>query len=115
MILLAALVSLLSSRVFQPYAFSGTSFFTLGLNREWLDGLKSLAQQSTGNVDFPQRCSGRVVQLVFRSPTLSFGGLASPSEFLAAQPGCNGVAGIIKRISRFYLFGLGRCFTCSGS
>jgi 4-amino-4-deoxy-L-arabinose transferase-like glycosyltransferase len=53
MILLAALVSLLSFRVFQPYAFSGTSFFTLGLNREWLDGLKSLAQQSTGNVDFP--------------------------------------------------------------
>ncbi len=36
-------------------------------------------------------------------------------SFLAAQPGCNGVGGIIKRISRFYLFGLGRCFTFSGS
>jgi YYY domain-containing protein len=98
MILLAALVSLLSFRVFQPYAFSGTSFFTLGLNREWLDGLKSLAQQSTGNVDFPPALQWARRSVGFSLYNLVFWGLGIPFGVLALLSlGAMGWAGIIKK------------------
>ena len=45
---LAALVSLVTFRVLQPYAFDG-----LGLNTGWLQALRSLREQASGRVDFP--------------------------------------------------------------
>jgi len=98
MILLAALVSLLSFRVFQPYAFSGTSFFTLGLNREWLDGLKSLAQQSTGNVDFPPALQWARRSVGFSLTNLVVWGLGIPfGVFSLLSLAAMGWAGIIKK------------------
>ena len=52
-IALAALVSVVTFRVLQPYAFSGPGFFSLNLNPDWWNGLKTLQAQSTGEVDFP--------------------------------------------------------------
>ena len=47
-LVLAAFVSLLAFRIFQPYAFDG-----LGLNPLWLENMKSIQAQAGGDVDFP--------------------------------------------------------------
>ena len=49
----AAGISLLAFRVFQPYAFSGPSFFGILPNPRWLANLSELSHQAGGNVDFP--------------------------------------------------------------
>ncbi len=51
--LLAALVSFLVFRVAQPYAFTGPSFWNIGLHRGWLDNLNALRLQASGRADFP--------------------------------------------------------------
>ena len=50
---IAAVVSLLIFRIFQPYAFNGPGFFGLSLNQNWLSSLHDLSLQSAGDVDFP--------------------------------------------------------------
>ncbi|MDH5506670.1 MAG: DUF2298 domain-containing protein, partial [Anaerolineae bacterium] len=52
-LVLAAAVSLLSFRIFQPYAFSGPGFFGVRLNPEWLQTMTNLRNQVTGDVDWP--------------------------------------------------------------
>ena len=52
-VFIAALVSFLTFRILQPYAFEGPGFFNFGINQDWWTGLRSLQQQSTGEVDFP--------------------------------------------------------------
>ena len=47
---LAALVSLVTFRLFQPYAFKS---FSLALNPAWLDNLASLGSLASGETDFP--------------------------------------------------------------
>lgn len=49
----AAFLSVLTFRVFQPYAFSGPGFFGLAPNKLWIENLKSLRAQTSGDVDFP--------------------------------------------------------------
>ena len=49
----AAIVSFLTFRILQPYAFSGPGFLNLSINPDWWNGLKSLQAQSRGEVDFP--------------------------------------------------------------
>lgn len=53
LVLTAALVSLVTFRLGQPYAFKGPGFFNIGFNPEWLSGMQSLRAQSAGEVDFP--------------------------------------------------------------
>ena len=50
---LAALMTFLAFRVFQPYAFSGPGFFGLTLNPEWLRVMKEVINQVAGNSDWP--------------------------------------------------------------
>lgn len=50
---LAGMVSFVTFRILQPYAFSGPGFFNLKINPDWWNGLKTLQAQSTGEVDFP--------------------------------------------------------------
>lgn len=50
---LTALISFIAFRICQPYSFNGPGFFGLSLNENWLNSLKSLKAQSSGNVDFP--------------------------------------------------------------
>jgi YYY domain-containing protein len=62
-VLLAAIVSFVTFRVFQPYAFAGPSFLSFRLNPKWLDNLKELSRQINGEVDFPP-----ALQWVARTP-----------------------------------------------
>jgi len=50
---IAGIVSILTFRILQPYAFSGPGFLNLKINPDWWNGLKTLQVQSTGEVDFP--------------------------------------------------------------
>lgn len=52
-LLLAAVVSLVTFRVFQPYAFKGPSFFNVGLNPDWLANMAEIREQQKGNTDAP--------------------------------------------------------------
>ncbi len=49
----AGVISFLTFRVLQPYAFTGPGFFNLGINQDWWMGLRNLQTMSTGEVDFP--------------------------------------------------------------
>src|SRR3990172_8407190 len=49
-VLLAAVVSMITFRVFQPYAFAGASLLSLRLNPRWLANLAELANQLRGDV-----------------------------------------------------------------
>jgi YYY domain-containing protein len=50
---LAAFLSLLTFRIFQPYAFAGPGFFGLRPNPHWLSTLSEIRLQTSGAVDFP--------------------------------------------------------------
>jgi YYY domain-containing protein len=50
---LAAFVSFVTFRVFQPYAFVGTSFFDIRINPGWMSSMTEILHQSSGEVDFP--------------------------------------------------------------
>jgi YYY domain-containing protein len=52
-LVVAALVSLLAFRIFQPYAFEGPGFLGVKPNQAWIDDLKALRGQTGGDVDFP--------------------------------------------------------------
>lgn len=50
---MAALVSLVVFRLFQPYAFSGPGFAGIIPNEKWLNNIRELVNQGSGDVDFP--------------------------------------------------------------
>jgi 4-amino-4-deoxy-L-arabinose transferase-like glycosyltransferase len=52
-LLLAAFVSVLTFRIFQPYAFTGPGFFGILPNRMWLDSISDLLNQVSGDFDWP--------------------------------------------------------------
>ncbi|MCH7587934.1 MAG: phospholipid carrier-dependent glycosyltransferase [Chloroflexi bacterium] len=64
-LILAALSSLFIFRIFQPYAFSGPSFFNIGLNPQWLSNLAEVRRLQSGFVDFPPG-----LQWAMRAPIL---------------------------------------------
>ncbi|MEM5773845.1 MAG: glycosyltransferase family 39 protein, partial [Anaerolineaceae bacterium] len=49
----AALVTILVFRIFQPYAFKGPGFLGMIPNQGWIQSLSELSAQSSGEVDFP--------------------------------------------------------------
>lgn len=75
---LAGLVSFLSFRVLQPYAFSGPSFFNMKINPDWWSGLLSLKAQSTGNIDFPPALQWARRETFFSIKNLLLWGLGLP-------------------------------------
>ncbi|MEN8171298.1 MAG: DUF2298 domain-containing protein [Chloroflexota bacterium] len=52
-LILAAGISLIAFRIFQPYAFIGPGFFGIKLNPAWLENMKSVSALTGGDVDFP--------------------------------------------------------------
>ena len=56
---MAAVVSLLVFRLFQPYAFQGPSFFNFGLNPAWVEGIKNSAPKAAVWSISRLPCSGR--------------------------------------------------------
>lgn len=72
------LVSLLTFRIFMPYAFSG-----LGLNSAWLANIKQLAGQSNGDVDVPFALQWARRSHLFSFKNLTIWGLGLPLGILA--------------------------------
>jgi YYY domain-containing protein len=52
-ILLAALATIITFRVLQPYAFQGPAFWNILPNREWLADLQEVRIQASGQADLP--------------------------------------------------------------
>jgi YYY domain-containing protein len=52
-LVLAGLASLISFRIFQPYAFTGPGFLGFKPNPHWIETLSTLKAQTGGDVDFP--------------------------------------------------------------
>ncbi len=78
-VVLGALVSLFTFRVFQPYAFKGPSFFNVGINKAWLDGI--LAQRA--QTDFPPAMQWARRPFTFALKNLTAWGLGLPLGLLA--------------------------------
>jgi YYY domain-containing protein len=49
----AAIISLLIFRIFQPYAFSGPGFFNVNPDSRWLANMSEIREQQRGNTDAP--------------------------------------------------------------
>ena len=82
-LILAALVSLLAFRIFQPYAFRGPGFFNFGLNENWVSGLKSLWAQTSGDVDYPPALQWASRPIWFSFKNIVLWGLGLPYGILA--------------------------------
>lgn len=81
--LLAAVVSLVTFRILQPYAFSGPGFFNISLNPQWLSNLRELAAQTSGEVDFPPAMQWARRGVTFSGKNLILWGLGLPLGLLA--------------------------------
>ena len=75
---IAGLVSIVTFRLLQPYAFAGPGFFSLQINPDWWNGLKTLQAQSTGEVDFPPALQWTRRASTFSLYNLVFWGLGLP-------------------------------------
>jgi len=53
LLVMGAFLSVVSFRIFQPYAFSGPGFFNIMPNQKWVDNIKEQQTQAGGDVDFP--------------------------------------------------------------
>ncbi|RME45447.1 MAG: phospholipid carrier-dependent glycosyltransferase, partial [Chloroflexi bacterium] len=52
-LVLAGIVSIVAFRIFQPYAFQGPGFLGVHLNAKWVQNMRSIRAQATGEVDMP--------------------------------------------------------------
>ena len=78
-IILAAIVSLLTFRIFQPYAFKGPGFFNVGISKVWLEGILSQRTQT----DFPPAMQWARRPFTFALKNLTVWGLGLPLGLLA--------------------------------
>ncbi|MCJ7715921.1 MAG: glycosyltransferase family 39 protein, partial [Anaerolineales bacterium] len=82
-LVLAALVSLITFRICQPYAFEGPGFLNIRLNENWVSGLRSLQAQTSGDVDFPPALQWARRPVWFSLQNLVIWGLGLPLGILA--------------------------------
>ena len=82
-LLIAALLGLITFRVFQPYAFRGPGFFNFGLNENWISSLRSLRAQSAGDVDFPPALQWARRPIWFSLKNMVIWGLGIPYGIMA--------------------------------
>ena len=87
-LVIAALVSLITFRIFQPYAFRGPGFFNFGLNENWVSGLRSLHAQTSGDVDFPPALQWARRPIWFSFKNMVLWGLGLPYGILAWSGFC---------------------------
>lgn len=71
-------VAILVFRVAQPYAFSGPGFFNIIPDQTWIENLKSLAAQASGDVDFPPALQWARRSITFAWENLTIWGLGLP-------------------------------------
>jgi hypothetical protein len=79
LIVIAAIASLLTFRIFQPYAFKGPSFFGVGINKAWLEAIMS----QRGQTDFPPAMQWARRPFTFALKNLTVWGLGTPLGLLA--------------------------------
>ena len=82
-LVMAAFVSLLVFRIFQPYAFSGPGFFGLKPNPAWVANIREQRAQSSGDVDFPPAMQWARRSVTFSGKNLVLWGLGLPLGILA--------------------------------
>ncbi len=79
----AAVVSLLIFRIFQPYAFTGPGFFDIKPNPNFINNMISLNAQANGYVDFPPALQWADRPLTFSWTNMVDWGLGLPLGLLA--------------------------------
>jgi len=82
-LVLAAFTSLVTFRICQPYAFNGPGFFNVGLNENWVSGLRSLQAQTSGGVDYPPALQWARRPIWFSLQNMVIWGLGIPFGLLA--------------------------------
>jgi len=82
-LVLGAVVSLLTFRIFQPYAFKGPGFFGMLPNPAWVETIKQLAAQTGGDVDFPPALQWARRSVFFSGQNMVLWGLGLPLGILA--------------------------------
>lgn len=82
-LVLAAMASLIVFRICQPYAFTGPSFFNIRLNEHWIETMKSLRAQASGDVDFPPALQWARRPIWFSLKNMVLWGLGLPFGLLA--------------------------------
>jgi YYY domain-containing protein len=80
---IAALISFLVFRIFQPYAFMGPGFFGLQPNMDWVENLLSQARMASGDVDFPPAIQWARRPVWFAWQNMVLFGLGLPLGLLA--------------------------------
>ena len=79
----AGVVSILTFRVFQPYAFAGPGFFGVKPNPAWVANIREQRNQSAGDVDFPPALQWARRPRWFSGQNLTVWGLGLPLGLLA--------------------------------
>ena len=82
-LVIAAVISLLVFRIFQPYAFMGPGFFGLKINPKWVANLKEAANISSGNVEVPYAWQWARRPIWFALQNMVVWGLGLPLGILA--------------------------------
>ncbi|MEJ2757826.1 MAG: DUF2298 domain-containing protein, partial [Anaerolineales bacterium] len=80
---LAAIVSVVVFRIFQPYAFTGPGFFGLKPNPAWIANLKELAGQQTGDFDWPPSIQWARRPIWFSFKNMVLWGMGLPMALMA--------------------------------
>jgi YYY domain-containing protein len=82
-ILLAAAVSILAFRIFQPYAFQGPGFFGVLPNQQWVNNIMEQRIQAGGDVDFPPAMQWARRPIYFSFQNMVLWGMGLPVGILA--------------------------------
>ena len=80
---MAALVSILVFRIFQPYAFKGPGFFGLEPNPLWVGNITEQRNQAAGDIDYPPSLQWARRPLTFSGENMLKWGLGLPLGLLA--------------------------------
>ena len=82
-LVIAAVISLVVFRIFQPYAFMGPGFFGLKINERWIANLKEIATISSGEVEVPYAWQWARRPISFALNNMVVWGLGVPLGILA--------------------------------
>ncbi len=82
-LILAAVIAFIVFRIFQPYAFTGPGLLGIKPNPQWIDSLKTLSEQSAGDVDFPPALQWARRPLTFSWRNMVEFGMGLPLGLLA--------------------------------
>ena len=82
-LILAAVISFISFRIFQPYAFNGPGFFNISLNKEWIADLQELTVLSSGISNYPPSMQWAKRSVLFPLKNLTIWGLGIPFAIFA--------------------------------